>query len=200
MTINPVALLHYHNLMRFSVCAFLTPANLKTTPMSEPTPRFDYQTVWQSTDEALREEIIAFWKQNGAISDPTIAAERAHQVVAVARSQADQQIAGVCTVVKRQIADLGKQLYYYRTFIAPEYRNGFVVRRLLIMASTVLERWSHKHPDEDAAGIYLELENPTFSQHLRWAVWPRKNLEFVYIGKTPRGLERRILWFKHTLI
>ena len=168
--------------------------------MSNPTPRFDYQPVWQSADEALREEIIAFWKQHGAISDPAIAADRVNQVVMIARSQADQQIAGVCTVIKRPIADLDQELYYYRTFIAKPYRRAFVVRRLLVMASALLEQWSHDHPDQGAAGMYLELENPSFSRHLRQAVWPRRGLEYVYIGKTPRGLERRVLWFKHTLI
>ena len=162
--------------------------------------RFEYIRVWQQDNTNLHQEIIDFWRAHGAITDPAVAASRVSQVVWAARSGDDGKIAGVCTVMKRRIDDLNQDLFYYRTFVAPPYRNGFVVRRLLIKASSLLEEWSRAHPEDGAAGMYLELENTTFSEHLRQAVWPRRGLEYVYIGKTPRGLERRVLWFKHTVI
>ena len=63
-----------------------------------------------------------------------------------------------------------------------------------------LERYSLEHPEAGAAGVYLELENPRFRSQLRQAVWPRAGLEFVYVGKTATGLERRIRWFRHARI
>ncbi|MEM1081480.1 MAG: hypothetical protein AAGH65_07845 [Pseudomonadota bacterium] len=162
--------------------------------------RYEYLPIWQQDAPDLHRKVIDFWKAHGAIVDSQVAEHRVKQVVWVARAAADGQVAGVCTVMKRRIEDLHHDLYYYRTFVAPPYRNGFVVRRLLIKASKLLEDWSRDHPDQGAAGMYLELENSTFSKHLRQAVWPRKGLEYVYIGKTTRGLERRVLWFKHAVI
>lgn len=162
-------------------------------------PRFDYRVVWQQTTAELADELVEFWQRHGAISQEREARRRAAQVVAIARAE-DGRPAGVCTAMIRDLPDLGKPVYYYRTFVAPPYRNGLVVRRLLAIAVRTLEDFSRRHPDRAADGVYLELENPSFSRHLRQAVWPRKGLEFVYFGRTPRGLERRILWFRHTTI
>jgi len=162
--------------------------------------RYEYIPVWQQDLPDVHEQVMKFWTAHGAISDPELARKRVKQLVLVARSTEEDEIAGVCTVLKQSIDDLKHELFYYRTFVAPPYRNGFIVRRLLIQASSLLEEWSREHPEQGAAGMYLELENSTFSKHLRQAVWPRKGLEYVYIGKTARGLERRVKWFKHTMI
>ena len=158
-----------------------------------------YQALWKRLDDALRGEIIAFWLEHGALTDAAAARARVDEIVAVARTGTGA-IAGVCTAAPRLVPDLGRTLYYYRTFIAPAHRDGFIVRRLLTVAVAALEGYSRDHPDDAADGVYIELENPLFSEHLRYAVWPRKGLEFVYIGKTPTGHERRLLWFRHTQI
>jgi GNAT superfamily N-acetyltransferase len=164
-------------------------------------PNFDYTICWQSVDPALRDETVAFWDRHGAIADPAAARRRADQLVAVARSEGpDGEIAGVCTAVPRPIPDLGQTLYYYRTFVAPSFRGAFLMQRLMRVAVAELERYSQVHPEHSAAGVYLELESPLFRTHLRQAVWPRQGLEFVYIGRTPAGLERRLLWFRHARI
>jgi hypothetical protein len=162
-------------------------------------PRFAYQVVWQQSDPALADELVAFWRHHGAIVDEQVARRRAGQVVAVARSTRGG-LAGVCTAMHRELPDLGQPVYYYRTFVAPPYRHGLIVRRLLAIAVAELEAFSRSQPERGAAGIYLELENPVFGRHLRQAVWPAKGLEFVYIGRTSHGLERRILWFRHARI
>lgn len=161
--------------------------------------RFHYSSVWQQLDDALREEIIAFWNEHGAITDERVARQRVDQAVAIARAD-DGPIAGICTVARRFVADLGKELYYYRTFVAPPYRGHFVMTCLMSEAVRVLEDYSERHPENAAAGIYMELENPAFSKSLRHARWRKKELPFVYIGRTATGLERRLLWFRKTLI
>ncbi|HKL50668.1 MAG TPA: hypothetical protein VJ908_05835 [Wenzhouxiangellaceae bacterium] len=161
--------------------------------------RFTYDVVWHGLDDAGRAEIIAFWNEHGAITDHETARRRVDQVVAVARSD-DGVIAGVCTALKRLVPDLAVKVFYYRTFIAPRYRNGLVVYRLLQQAVRALESYSRDNSEDGALGVYLELENPSFGKHLRQAVWRRKGLEFTYIGRTPRGLERRVLWFGHSEI
>ncbi len=162
-------------------------------------PSFDYDVVWQTLDDPTRDAIVAFWDHHGAIRNEQAARSRVDQVVALARTGSDE-IAGVCTAVPRSLPDLGERLYYYRTFVAPPFRTGFIVRRLLLLAVRTLEAWSSEHPELGANGVYLELENPSFSRHLRQAIWPRPGLEFVYIGRTATGLERRVKWFDHARI
>lgn len=162
-------------------------------------PSFDYDVVWQTLDDPTRDAIVAFWRRHGAIRDEQAARSRVDQVVALARASGNE-IAGVCTAVPRPVPDLGEMLYYYRTFVAPPFRAGFIVRRLLLLAVRTLESYSSTHPELGVKGVYLELENPSFSRHLRQAVWPRRGLEFVYIGRTATGLERRVKWFDHARI
>jgi len=162
---------------------------------------FEYTLCWQAVDPALRDEVTDFWRRHGAISDPTAAQRRAGELVAVARNAGpDGEIAAVCTAALRLIPDLDQNLYYYRTFVAPPFRGAFLMQRLIRVAVSELERYSQSHPEQSAAGVYLELESPLFRKHLRQAVWPRRGLEFVHIGRTPAGLERRLLWFPHARI
>ncbi len=162
-------------------------------------PSFEYDIVWQKLDDATRDRIVAFWQTHGAIRDEQAARARVDQVVALARNENDE-IAGVCTAVDLVVPDIGERLYYYRTFVAPPFRTGFVVRRLLFLAVQALEEHARHHVETSAKGVYLELENPSFARHLRQAVWPRRGLEFVFIGRTARGLERRVRWFEHARI
>lgn len=160
--------------------------------------RIAYEQVWQSVDANTRDELVAFWNRHGAIRDEQVARSRATQVVAVARAESGE-LAGVCTVDQRTPPDLGHSVYFYRTFVAQPYRGSMIMVRLLRMAVETLESHSLSHPDTAAKGIYLELENPLFATKYRRAVW-RRTGPFVYIGKTAKGLERRLLWFKHSRI
>ncbi|NKI36550.1 hypothetical protein HFP89_15370 [Wenzhouxiangella sp. XN79A] len=158
---------------------------------------FLYQTTWMRLDETGRDEIVAFWHHHGALRDEAAARQRVDQVVGVARS--GSEIAGVCTAMPIRVPDLGHDLYYYRTFVAPPYRGGMILLRLLKRAVAVLEAHSRARPETTPGGVYLELENPAFGRRFRRAAWHRPGLEFIYIGRTSRGLERRVKWFRHTV-
>ncbi len=165
--------------------------------------KLDYRVVWQRADDALRNAVVSFWRAHGAIADEATARARAEQLVAIACARdgrREPDIAGVCTAVRRTIPDLHQPLFYYRTFVAPSFRNGRVALRLAREAVAELERFSLQQPDRGASGIYLELENPVFRRHGRQPVWPLRGLEFVYIGQTSAGHERRVLWFRHARV
>lgn len=159
---------------------------------------FEYRTVWKSLAAAESDAVLDFWSRHGAITDPAVARARLEELVLVADSAGE--LAGVCTARRIVPTDIGQPLYYYRSFVAPRWRGSLLVQRLLLQACDVLEDYSAGHPDEAALGVYLELENPIFSAHLRTPVWTRRGRSFVYIGRNARGLERRLLWFRHARI
>ena len=54
--------------------------------------------VWKQVTPALSSELIAMWARNNALPDPTKAAERAQQAVAIGRDAAGT-VCGVGTAV-----------------------------------------------------------------------------------------------------
>lgn len=153
---------------------------------------FSYHVTWPkiAVDEA--EQIVAFWMKHGALSDPSIARARAAQVVMYARDESGA-IAAVCTAIARTPDRLGQPVYFYRSFVAPAWRGTRVVFRLLKQALAVLEAYARER-DWPCIGVLLELENPAFGRKGRMPVWP--GVDFVYIGKSARGLECRVHWFR----
>jgi len=109
-----------------------------------------------------------------------------------ARDQ-DGRVAGVCTAIPQNPPRLGQPIYFYRSFIAPRFRQTLLVFRMLKKAVALLEDDAREH-DWPCIGVLLELENDRFGEKGRMPVWP--GIDFVYVGKSPRGLECRIHWFR----
>jgi hypothetical protein len=142
-----------------------------------------------STQDA--EAIAAFWRREQAIDEAQIGA-RLGQVVLHALD-ADGVVAGVCTAVAAVAPRLGQPVYFWRTFIGARWRSTRLVRQLLLRSFSLLESHAGAH-DHPCIGVLLELENSRFGKRLREAEWPRSR--FVYIGRSPRGLDVRIRYFK----
>ncbi|MDP1165836.1 hypothetical protein, partial [Klebsiella pneumoniae] len=64
--------------------------------------------------------------------------QRVAQVVMFARDD-DGKVAAVCTAVPQNPPQLGQPVYFYRSFVAPEWRQTLVVFRLLKQAVALLE-------------------------------------------------------------
>jgi hypothetical protein len=156
------------------------------------TTRFSFQPVWGSLEEADAEALIEFWVREKALPNEQIARDRVSQVVMLARDD-DGEIAAVCTALPQNPPQLGQPVYFYRSFVAPKWRKSLVVFRLLKKAVGLLEEDARAH-DWPCIGVLLELENQRFVEKGRMPVWP--GIEFVYVGKSPRGLECRIYWFR----
>jgi hypothetical protein len=153
---------------------------------------FSYHPGWGqlSLDEA--DELVAFWLAHKALPNEQAARARLAQVVMFARA-GDGAIAAVCTAVSQTPPQLGQPVYFYRSFVAPAWRQSLVVFRLLKKAVALLEADARAR-DWPCIGVLLELENQRFGQKGRMPVWP--GIDFVYVGKSPRGLECRIHWFR----
>ena len=163
-------------------------ATLPTTGSAE----LHYVTCWPAIGEADAADVIAFWQREGAIQDPIQASERVKQVVMLARD-ATGDIAGVCTAMAATPAQLGQPMYYWRTFVGAAHRGSSLAMGFLRRSSKLLEDYARAN-DFPCIGILLELENDGFRLKGRKAIW--FNPAFIYIGKSPRNLEVRVLYFK----
>jgi hypothetical protein len=154
--------------------------------------RFEFVVDWPAPSAESGDAIRAFWKREGAFNDEAQMSQRLPQVVMHALAP-DGEVAGVCTAVVMTPPHLAQPVYYWRTFVGKEWRSTPLVMMLLKRSCALLERHAIEH-DYPCIGILLELENNRFKEKGRTAVW--WNPRFVYIGRSQRGLDLRMFYFK----
>jgi len=162
-----------------------------TDPNGSQPPRFQFVADWQALDPAEADAIREFWRSEGALTDDKTITARLPQVVMHARDNG--KVAAVCTAVAMTPPAFGQPVYYYRSFVGKDWRTTTLIERLLKHAIKVLEDHAAAH-DFPCIGILLELEGARFADKGRMPIWPHSN--FVYIGKSQRGLELRVHYFK----
>ncbi|MEP7098279.1 MAG: GNAT family protein [Dokdonella sp.] len=91
---------------------------------------FQIQWVFGNTPDPLRQQMIAFWLHEGAMTNPDEAWRRSGEVVCVLRDMLDGHIAGVCTVAIF-LDDHGKSYGFVRLFIRPSSRLAGLNVRLM---------------------------------------------------------------------
>ncbi len=153
---------------------------------------FTYHPGWGQLSAEDQDQLVAFWVAEKALPNEQAARQRVAQVVMFARDKVGD-VAAVCTATPQNPPQLGQPVYFYRSFVAPRWRQSLVVFRLLKKAVNLLEEDARSH-DWPCIGVLLELENERFGKKGRMPVWP--GIDFVYVGKSPRGLECRIHWFR----
>jgi hypothetical protein len=153
---------------------------------------FRFVTHWQRECPEDAAAVLEFWRRENALAADIKPEERLRQVVLHARDAAGE-VAGVCTVVPLTLPRIGQPMYYYRCFIGKNWRKSRLVFRLLLRAFDVLEDYARAH-DFPCIGMVLELENTRFGEALRAPVWTSTG--FVYIGKSGRGLDLRVRYFR----
>lgn len=153
---------------------------------------FRFVDDWQALQPADAEALRAFWRREGAIKDAAQIDERLPQVVMHACSE-DGEVAGVCTALPLTPPQLEQPLYYWRTFVGARWRSTPLVMMLLKRSCALLEAYARAN-DFPCIGVLLELENTRFRDKGRTAAW--WNPPFVFVGRSPRGLDVRVLYFK----
>lgn len=168
-------------------------ASAESMSMRAATPgRFDYVIDWPQVTAPAGAAIKAFWRSEGALADETAMDARLGQVVMHA-CDASGAVAGVCTALAVTPPRLGQPLYYWRTFVGARWRSSPLVMALLKRSCALLEEHARNH-GYPCIGVLLELENQRFRERGRMATWV--NPRFVYIGRSERGLDLRVLYFK----
>ncbi len=99
----------------------------------------------------------------------------------------------VSTAVALTPPQFGQPVYYYRSFVGKQWRTTTLIERLLKRALVTLEDYAIAH-DYPCIGVLLELEGARFADKGRMPIWPHSN--FVYVGRSQRGLETRVHYFK----
>ena len=157
-----------------------------------PSPKFHFHSAWGSLSREEADSVVAFWLNENALSSEEVARQRVCQVVMYATDEGGDLVA-VSTAQPVNPPRLGQPVYYYRSFVAPAWRSSLVVWRLLKQSVRLLEDDAREH-DWPCIGVLLELENERFAQKGRMPIWP--GIDFVYVGKSLRGVECRVRWFK----
>lgn len=153
---------------------------------------FRFITDWKRIENETADAIRAFWTREQANVAGDEALRRVQQVVLHVVDQNDEIVA-VATANPKVLPRLGQPLFYYRCFVGKAWRSGRLVRPMLRRAQRVLEAYAHER-DFPCIGVLLELENAGFAMAMQWAHWHTTG--FSYIGKSPRGLDLRVCYFR----
>ena len=148
--------------------------------------------VWKNVTPELEAELVEFWIKNNAIAEEKDAAERAKQVACIARSE-QGAIVGVSTVHPRIVPRLRQPMYYYRNFIAEDFRGKQLAAPFLLKTKEVLQDYNLALSKPLCLGIIIELENKSLAAHRNEAQW---NEGFTFIGYSPKGLHLRVWYFE----
>ena len=148
--------------------------------------------VWKKLTPELEAELVEFWVDNKAIPDKKTAATRTKQAACVARS-ADGKIVGVSTVHPRIVPRLRQPMYYYRNFIAADFRGKQLAAPFLSKTREVLQEYNASLPKPLCLGVIVELENRALAAHRNQAHWG--DVGFTFIGYSPKGLTLRVSYF-----
>lgn len=163
--------------------------------VSSLSSRYLIMEDWKAILPEHAEAIRRFWRDEGAISDAAEIERRLSEVVVHAQD-ADGNIAAVSTSYSGSVPQLGQTLYHYRCFVGKAHRSSYLMRQITVGAIKVLEEHAGK-AGFPCVGVIAELENPRFrSTMARTPVWRGSGIELVFFGKSPRGLDIRIHYFK----
>ncbi len=155
------------------------------------TTGFSFTATWRNLQPADAAQVREFWLAHHAIPNLADADRRLAQVAMIARD-ASGAIAAVSTALPLLPPRFGQPVYYFRAFIAPQWRTSKLVREITHRSCDALEAFARAR-DFPCIGVLLELENEGFYRALRKPVW--WNPRFYYAGRSERGLEVRVYYF-----
>ena len=160
--------------------------------------------VWPCPTKEVRDQVIEFWRAEGALHDPERARQRAQELIVVGRTL-DQKVAAVSTARRVVVQQLDLKCFYYRMFVGGSYRTAGIrstdlVRSILLESYRTLNERFQRGYDPEFVGIYMEIENESVKRHRNQTVWTDFGANVVYIGKTSKGHHARVWYFDDSRI
>ena len=108
-------------------------------------------------DSTVTNAILELWAREGAV--PGAEAERrVHQTINVVIER-DGGVIALSTAYVERSAQVGLDLWYFRTFVSAAHRNTHIATQLTMHNRDLLERRFTGGEDTRAAGVAFELQN-----------------------------------------
>ncbi|MBB6185919.1 hypothetical protein [Rhodanobacter sp. MP7CTX1] len=146
------------------------------------TPRFHVRWVFGSVTEAMRQQLIAFWLQEGALTNPDEAWWRSWEVACVLQEEESHHIVGVCTVAIR-MDEHNRSYGFVRMFIRPGSRliglNVSLMERMIEGFTALAREPGAPHR------LIATIENRKLERRGAQRIFAR--LGFVHVGTAPNG-------------
>ena len=136
--------------------------------------------------------VIKYWEKLGALPKNVKAADRAKELVMMAKK--DDQVIGVTTCYPSQIKFLNNKFFFaFRILIHPHHRIPGLSHKLTAMTRDFMESQFLEEKTE-RIGLIAFVEKKEVIQYLSQAVW--KSSGFIFIGNTADGRQIRIYYFE----
>jgi len=97
---------------------------------TEQTSAFQFVPHWKTENTENDAAVLAFWKNENALTSEAQTQERLKQIVMHARD-ASGTVAGVSTAVAMLHPRVGQPMYYFRCFVGKQWRKTQLVGQLL---------------------------------------------------------------------
>ena len=153
-----------------------------STTSTNASQRFHARWVFGGVTEAMRQQLIAFWLQEGALTNPDEAWQRSWEVACVLQHVENDLIVGVCTVAIR-MDDHGRSYGFVRIFIRPDNRliglNVCLMERMIKGFTALAREPGAPHR------LVATIENRKLERRAAQRILAR--LGFVHIGTAPNG-------------
>jgi len=148
--------------------------------------------VWKKVGKELEAELAKFWIDHKAMLDASKAAERAAQVVCIARD--GDKLVGVSTAYPRIVPMLRQPMYYYRNYISHDYRSQGLSIPFIVASFDEIERQEAAKEKADCIGVILSIENQRLTKHYDQAFWWQS--KFAYAGISRDNAQLRVRYFE----
>ena len=97
------------------------------------------------------------------------------------------------TAYVERSAQVGLDLWYFRTFVSRAHRNTHIATQLTMHNRDLLERRFTGGEDTRAAGVAFELQNEGMRKYINTAIW--QPVDFIFVGDNERGEPVRVHYF-----
>jgi hypothetical protein len=149
---------------------------------TRPPSAFEVRWVFGNTTKSLRQQIVAFWLQEGALTNPDEAWRRSWEVACVLHNVGSDSIAGACTVAIR-LDDQGVSYGFVRIFIRPASRLVGLNVRLM---EKMIEGFKGLARENGAPGhLIATVENRKLERRAIQKILAK--LGFIHTGRTASG-------------
>jgi hypothetical protein len=157
---------------------------------------FQLEPVWLTDSFAHHSAAMAFWDRYRMLPRDVDPQSRARQIAVFGRK--GDELAGIGSVVIRQMPQVLVKLAMFRCSVAPEHRRSGLAGELGAATRDVLEAWSLANPAQEVMGMGCVVQGPELMAKRMQPYWPITRMALA--GYNDRGEQVRIVWFGHARV